>query len=152
MCNTTKEHLNDLAYFPPLQEKRDYLPLMIVNSGPDAAWKSIRNLYFALVNGAQDHIFIQSPFFILDDGLAEAFASAARAGIEVKVMVAPDGPDGGFAYRAGYYTEIWPSRGEDLPLPGRLLSRQNHYGGSAICSIGWPIWIFAASISIMSQT
>jgi cardiolipin synthase len=136
--NTTKEQLNDLVYFPPLQEKPGYLPLMIVNSGPDAAWKSIRNLYFALVNGAQDHIYIQSPFFILDDGLAEAIASAARAGIEVKAMVAPDGPDGGFAYRAGFtYAENMAKAGVKIyHYQGDYFHAKTIMVDSAICSIG----------------
>jgi cardiolipin synthase len=55
-----------------------------------------------MITAAENHVYIQSPFFILDDGLAEALSGAARSGIDVKVMLAPDGPDGGFAYRAGY--------------------------------------------------
>jgi cardiolipin synthase len=136
--NTTKEQLTDLAYFPPLKEKPGYLPLMIANSGPDAAWKGIRNLYFALVNGAQNHIYIQSPFFILDDGLAEAIAAAARAGIEVKAMVAPDGPDGGFAYRAGFtYAENMAKAGVKIyHYQGDYFHAKTIMVDSAICSIG----------------
>lgn len=100
--NTTGEQLFDPAYFPPLVETPGYLPLQIVTSGPDSQWKAIRQLYFALITAAKDHIYIQSPFFILDDSLAEALSGAARSGVDVKVMLAPDGPDGGFAYRAGY--------------------------------------------------
>lgn len=100
--NTTREMLADSAYFPPMPETPGYLPLQIVNSGPDSQWKAIRQLYFAMITAAQHHIYIQSPFFILDESLAEALSGAARAGIDVKVMLAPDGPDGHFAYRAGF--------------------------------------------------
>ncbi|MBE7552189.1 MAG: cardiolipin synthase [Anaerolineales bacterium] len=100
--NTTRELLADSAYFPPLPETPGYLPLQIVNSGPDSQWKAIRQLYFAMITAAQHHVYIQSPFFILDESLAEALSGAARAGIDVKVMLAPNGPDGYFAYRAGF--------------------------------------------------
>ncbi|MCL4295635.1 MAG: cardiolipin synthase [Anaerolineae bacterium] len=100
--NTTRELLTDSAYFPPLPETPGYLPLQIVNSGPDSQWKAIRQLYFAMITAAQHHVYIQSPFFILDESLAEALSGAARAGIDVKIMLAPNGPDGYFAYRAGF--------------------------------------------------
>ncbi len=137
--NTTKETLSDLTYFPPVdREKLAYLPLQIVNSGPDAAWKAIRNMYFALVNGASHHIYIQSPFFILDDGLAEAIAAAARSGIEVKVMLAPDGPDGGFAYRAGWtYAENMAENGVKIyHFQGDYFHAKTIMVDSVICSIG----------------
>jgi cardiolipin synthase len=136
--NTTKEQLTDLAYYPPLTEQLGYLPLMIVNSGPDAAWKAIRNLYFALINGATDHIYVQSPFFILDDGLAEAFATAARTGIKVWVMLAPDGPESGFAYRAGWtYAASMAEAGvKILHFQGDYFHAKTIMVDSAICSIG----------------
>jgi cardiolipin synthase len=137
--NTTKERLADIVYFPPVDvEKLGYLPLQIVNSGPDAAWKAIRNLYFALVNGATHHIYVQSPFFILDEGLAEAFAAAARSGIEVKVMLAPDGPDGGFAYRAGFtYAENMAEHGVKIyHYQGDYFHAKTIMVDSVICSIG----------------
>jgi cardiolipin synthase len=136
--NTTKEHLTDVAYYPPLAEQPGYLPLMMVNSGPDSAWKGIRNLYFALVNGATDHIYVQSPFFILDEGLAEAFAAAARTGVDVQVMLAPDGPDGGFAYRAGWtYAENMAEAGVKIfHYQGDYFHAKTIMVDSVICSIG----------------
>ncbi len=137
--NTTKEQLMDTSYFPPVDEsKLEYLPLQMVNSGPDAAWKAIRNMYFALVNGATHHIYVQSPFFILDEGLAEAFAVAARSGVEVKVMLAPDGPDGGFAYRAGWtYAENMAENGVKIyHYQGDYFHAKTIMVDSVICSIG----------------
>lgn len=100
--NTTAEELTSVEYFPPLSESHGYLPLQIVDSGPDSEWKAIRRLYFGLITAAQDHIYLQSPYFILDEGLIEALATAARSGVDVKVMIAADGPGGSFPYWAGY--------------------------------------------------
>ena len=119
-------------------DKLPYLPLQVALSGPDAAWKTIRNLYFALVNGATDHIYIQSPFFILDSGLAEAFSSAARSGVEVKIMLAPAGPDMPIAYRAGHtYAENMAETGVEIYYyQGEYLHAKTIMVDSVICSNG----------------
>jgi cardiolipin synthase len=136
--NTTRELLTDPVYFPPLSEAPGYLPLQIVNSGPDSQWKAIRQLYFAMITAAQHHIYIQSPFFILDDSLAEALSGAARAGIEVKVMLAPDGPDGYFAYRAGFtYAQNMAEAGVQIfYYQGDYFHAKTINIDSVLCSIG----------------
>ena len=136
--NTTLEKLVDPAYFPPLTERHGYLPLQIVNSGPDSQWKAIRELYFAMITAAQRRIYIQSPFFILDDSLAEALSGSARAGIDVKVMLAPDGPDGFLAYRAGFtYAQNMADAGVRIfHYYGDYFHVKTIMVDSAICSIG----------------
>ncbi len=136
--NTTKEELFSPRYFPPLAETPAYLPLQIVNSGPDSQWKAIRELYFAMITAAQQRIYIQSPFFIPDDSLAEALSGAARAGVEVKVMLAPAGPDGGFAYRAGYTyaANLARSGVQVFYYQGDYFHAKTISVDSALCSIG----------------
>jgi cardiolipin synthase len=136
--NTTRESLTDPVYFPPLSETPGYLPLQIVNSGPDAQWKAIRQLYFAMITAAQHHIYIQSPFFIPDDSLAEALSGAARSGIDVKIMLAPDGPDGYFAYRAGFtYAENMAEAGVQIfYYQGDYFHAKTINVDSALCSVG----------------
>src|SRR5512132_3511172 len=36
---------------------------------------------------AQRHVFLQSPYFVLDASIAEALKSAAMSGVDVKVML-----------------------------------------------------------------
>jgi cardiolipin synthase len=136
--NTTKEELFSPRYFPPLVETPAYLPLQIVNSGPDSQWKAIRQLYFAMITAAQQRIYIQSPFFIPDDSLAEALSGAARAGVDVRIMLAPDGPDGGFAYRAGYtYAETLARAGVHIfYYQGDYFHAKTISVDSSMCSIG----------------
>ncbi|GIV80255.1 cardiolipin synthase [Litorilinea aerophila] len=87
----TKEKLTHPSYFPPLEEPYRYLPIQIITSGPDSQWAAIRQLYFLMIVAAQDHIYLQSPFFILDASIAEALKAVALAGVDVKVMLAPRG-------------------------------------------------------------
>jgi cardiolipin synthase len=136
--NTTKEELIDPAYYPPPDGPLDYLPLHIVHSGPDAEWKAIRSVYFALITAAQKRIYIQSPFFILDEGLAEAIASAARSGIDVKIMLAPRGPGMQAPYQAAmtYAAGMTKAGVEIYFYEGKYFHPKTISIDSIICSIG----------------
>src|SRR5262249_26758717 len=136
--NTTGEHLTDPAYYLPPNDPPNYLPLQIVTSGPDAEWKAIRRVYFTLITAAQDHIYIQSPYFIWDEGLGGAIAAAAAGGVEVKVMTAPDGPGGAFPYWAGFtYAANMARAGVKVYLyQGGYLHAKTIMVDSKICSIG----------------
>lgn len=67
------------------------IPVQVVTSGPDSAWRAIRQLYFAMIVSAQHRVRLQSPFFILDATVAEALTSAALSGVDVQVMVSDRG-------------------------------------------------------------
>ncbi len=136
--NTTKERLLHLTYDLSPMTEADYLPLQIVHSGPDAEWKAIREVYFALITAAQKHIYIQSPFFILDEGMAEALAGAARSGVDVKVMIAPRGPGGDYPYWAGLtYAANMAKAGVKIYLyQGAYFHAKTISIDSALCSIG----------------
>ena len=47
---------------------------------------------------ARDHVYLQSPFLVLNDSLADAMKAAALAGIKVWVMIAPRGDEAQLAY------------------------------------------------------
>jgi cardiolipin synthase A/B len=136
--NTTKEHLTTLAYYPLVKELPSYLPLQIVSSGPDAEWKAIRNVYFTLITAAQKRIYIQSPFFILDEGLGQAIAGAARTGVEVKIMLAPSGPGGQYPYWAGltYAANMAKAGAQIYFYHGEYFHAKTISVDSVICSIG----------------
>lgn len=87
--NAVREDLFALDYFPAeaIAPVQGDVPLQIVTSGPDSRWAAIRQLYFALIVTAQRHVWLQSPFFILDATVAEALTAAALAGVDVKVML-----------------------------------------------------------------
>jgi cardiolipin synthase len=87
--NAVRENLFSAAYFPtsPMEPAKGDVPVQILTSGPDSQWAAIRQLYFSMIVTAQRHVFLQSPFFILDVSLAEALKSAALAGIDVRVML-----------------------------------------------------------------
>ncbi|MBX3014127.1 MAG: cardiolipin synthase [Caldilineaceae bacterium] len=136
--NTTKEALRDLAYYPPIETEHPYLPVQIAHSGPDAEWKAIRSVYFALITAAQHQIYIQSPFFILDAGIAEAIAGAARSGVDVKIMLAPSGPGLNAPYQAGltYAANMAEAGAKIYFYHGDYFHSKTISIDSMICSIG----------------
>jgi cardiolipin synthase len=87
--NAVKENFFDRAYFPTgaLESTEGDVPVQILTSGPDSQWSAIRQLYFTMITSAQRHVYIQSPYFILDSTIAEALSAAALSGIKVHVML-----------------------------------------------------------------
>ncbi|GIK99434.1 MAG: cardiolipin synthase [Alphaproteobacteria bacterium] len=92
--NAARQDLFSERYFPAgaVAPGGEGLPVQILTSGPDSEWAAIRQLYFAMIAMAQRHVFLQSPYFILDATIAEALSTAALAGVEVKVMLSAPGP------------------------------------------------------------
>ncbi len=97
---TTKEGVVPLeeTYFPE-REQCEGIKTQIVSSGPDTQWKNIRNGYFKMMNEAEDHIYLTTPYFVPDDGIFEALRVAALSGIDVRIII-PGNPDHIFVYWA----------------------------------------------------
>jgi cardiolipin synthase len=87
--NAVRENLFSPAYFPTVatEPTAGDVPVQILTSGPDSQWAAIRQLYFFMIVSAQHHVFLQSPYFIVDASIAEALRSAALSGVDVKVML-----------------------------------------------------------------
>jgi cardiolipin synthase len=135
----TRLALLDSAYFPPVTEPTETIPVQLISSGPDSRYESIRQLYFYMITTAQDHVYIQSPFFILDQSLSEGLKAAALAGVDVKIMLAPRGcGDNPVAYWAAYtYIVDMIDAGVKVYMyqPGYLHAKTISVDGIA-CSIG----------------
>lgn len=61
--------------------------ICIVTSGPDNKVDSIRNGYEKMITKAKKRIFIQTPYFVPDEGLFKSLKTAALSGVEVNIMV-----------------------------------------------------------------
>jgi cardiolipin synthase A/B len=140
-ANAVGEDLLKEKHFPtvPSTTSDDDVPVQITVSGPDSRWRAIRQLYFAMINSARDHVYIQTPFFVLEDTLAEALKAAALAGVDVQVMLGDVGAGNSLPYWAGYtYMADVASAGVKF-----FLYRRDRYFHSKtvcidteICSIG----------------
>ena len=90
-----KDHLFEI----PEYENKGKVPVQIISSGPDSINPEIRNNYLQIIYMAEESIFIQTPYYIPDDTIKEALKIAAKAGIDVRIMV-PNKPDHPFVYWA----------------------------------------------------
>lgn len=108
--NTTGERLAASRYTAPLDPTiaESHLPMHITISGPDSQWRAIRQLYFMMILSAEQHLYIQSPFFIPDESIMEALKAAAMSGVDVRIMCAPRGTTYAVPYWAAntYFEEM----------------------------------------------
>ncbi|MDK7376788.1 cardiolipin synthase [Peptoniphilus harei] len=69
--------------FPEIEDGVD---INIVTSGPDTKADSIRNGYEKLITSARKELYIQTPYFVPDEGLLKAIKVAALSGVDVHIM------------------------------------------------------------------
>jgi cardiolipin synthase A/B len=136
--NATGENLFDERYFPKAQAVEGGVPIQVVSAGPDSRWETIRQAYLAMIALARDHVYLQSPFLILDTSVAEAMTTAALAGVDVRVMIAPGGGELSPAYRAGmtYAADMARAGVQVLLYKGAYFHSKTICVDSRICSIG----------------
>jgi cardiolipin synthase A/B len=136
--NATGENLFDERYFPEAQAGEGGVPIQVVSAGPDSRWETIRQAYLGTIALARDHVYLQSPFLILDTSVAEAMTTAALAGVDVRVMIAPGGGELSPAYRAGmtYAADMARAGVQVLLYKGAYFHSKTICVDSRICSIG----------------
>ena len=108
-------------YFPKEQDVTGDAAVQIVSCGPDTQWEPIKKGFIALINSAAETIYIQSPYFVLDESVMEALKIAALTGVDVRVMI-PCKPDHPFVYWTSY-----ANVGELLAVGARAYTYDNGF-------------------------
>lgn len=85
---TTHESLPAKPWFDPSAlPPSGSVPMRCVPSGPDRALGSSHNMLLGALAVAQRHVRIQSPYFLPDQTLIGALATAARRGVVVDIVI-----------------------------------------------------------------
>jgi cardiolipin synthase len=138
--NAVREDLFDGKYFPAeaIDPAEGDIPVQILPSGPDSQWGAIKELYAFMIVSAQQHVYIQSPFFIPDATLAAALRAAALSGVDVKLMVSAHPSGNRLPDWAGntYIEEIATSGVRVFLYEKGYLHAKTISIDSQICSIG----------------
>jgi cardiolipin synthase len=72
--------------------------VVTASGGPDVCdFNPVRLEYLELIRNAKESVYIHSPYFIPDQSLQDAFATAVANGVDVKVII-PDKPDHMFVF------------------------------------------------------
>jgi cardiolipin synthase len=96
-------------YFPEVDEKENK-PVQIAASGPDTDWANIMEAIFMAINTADQSVYITTPYFIPNEAILTALESAARAGIDVHIMVPRKGDSWAARYASrSYFQELLES-------------------------------------------
>ncbi|MCK9625967.1 MAG: cardiolipin synthase [Bacteroidales bacterium] len=70
------EDISDTSYYS-----------QVITSGPDSDWASIMQCYFTAISGAQNHIYINTPYLTPTESLLNAIKITALGGVKVSVML-----------------------------------------------------------------
>ncbi len=104
----------------------DVLPgeqiVQVVASGPDRYWRTLQQVAFQVIAGAQRRVSITTPYFIPDVSILTALQTAALSGVNVRILV-PARPNFPLlrAAQRSYYEELLASGVQIFEyLPGMI--------------------------------
>lgn len=83
---TTKQHLEDPAFFPPAERYTDGL-LQLLPSGPFGKWRSLLFADSYAISRASKRVWVQTPYYLPSETLNAALQEAALAGVDVRLML-----------------------------------------------------------------
>jgi len=84
---TTREDLSDDPAFAPVLARTGDVPARCVLSGPDLTLNSTHDMLLGALSVARRHVRIQSPYFLPNQMLIGALATAARRGVTVDIVI-----------------------------------------------------------------
>ncbi len=124
-------------YFPIDKNLSGSVKIQIVSSGPDTKQQNIRNGYFKMINEAEHHIYITTPYFVPDDGIFAALKVAALSGIDVRIII-PANPDHFFVYWASmsYLGELLEAGVKCYQYNDGFVHSKTVYVDSFVTSVG----------------
>ncbi len=86
-----------LTKFFKLPEQPGNAGVQIISCGPDNYYATHRDSYMKIICDAKQYIYMQTPYFVPDQGLMDSLRLAAQSGVDVRVML-PGIPDKKFVY------------------------------------------------------
>jgi len=96
----------DHSLFPDCTwETGDAVAVQIAASGPDTDWANIMEALFAAINGAREYVYITSPYLVPNDQIITALTTAARSGIDVRIIIPYRSDSLGAQYASDSYIE-----------------------------------------------
>lgn len=89
------------SHLQPIRAHGDVV-LQTVSSGPETPLEKIKMGYLRLINAAQGHTWIQTPYLVSDGSILNMLKVTVHSGVDIRVMI-PSMPDYAFMYRATQY-------------------------------------------------
>lgn len=123
-------------FFSKTEQPRKNLGVQVVSSGPDTKSNAIKNGLLEMLYAARSNVFIQTPYFTLDESIADGLRIAARSGVDVRLML-PGLSDKWLVHSAtyGYAWQLLDAGVKVYMYPGFLHAKTMVFDGEA-ASIG----------------
>lgn len=120
----------------PDGETKEKIGMQIVASGPDSENEEIKCGIIRMIYSAKKYVYIQTPYFVPDEAFLTAVQTAARSGVDVRVML-PGMPDKKYVYHTtmSYVGELLDAGVKVLLYPGFIHSKTVTVD-DRICTIG----------------
>lgn len=112
---TGGELLDDPKYYE-LQCSEGYLPMQIATSGPDSAYASIMQAYFAAIGKANKYIYVSTPYLLPNESIVTALKVAALGGVDVRILIPVRGDNIFVAWAGNSYVEALMQAGVKIYL------------------------------------
>ena len=78
----------DQDLFPEYKsESQEPVAIQMAASGPDTDWANIMEALFCAITAARKRIYITSPYYMPNDAIFTALKTAARSGVDVRVIL-----------------------------------------------------------------
>ena len=79
--------------------------VQIAASGPDTDWANIMEAMFCAINSANDRVFITTPYFMPNNAILTAMTTAARSGVDIRVILPYSSDSWAAQYASDSYIE-----------------------------------------------
>lgn len=135
---TTGENIkkHSSLFFKPVKHVNNNLPMQIVTSGPDSTCEEIKIGLIKMFSNAREYAYLQTPYFAPDKPFLDAIKTAARSGVDVRVMI-PSVPDKKYVYYTtiSYMDELLEAGIKVYLYPGFIHSK-TLVCDDEVCTIG----------------
>ena len=93
-------------FFPQVNtENNDPVAMQIAASGPDSDWANIMEAVFSAITMAKEYVYISTPYLVPNAPILTALTTAARSGIDVRIIIPWESDSLAAQYASDSYVE-----------------------------------------------
>lgn len=86
-------------------ESQEPVAIQMAASGPDTDWANIMEALFCAITAARKRVYITSPYYMPNDAIFTALKTAARSGVDVRVILPYESDSWAAQYASDSYIE-----------------------------------------------
>lgn len=86
-------------------EPQKPVAVQMAASGPDTDWANIMEALFCAISSARERVYITSPYYMPNDAILTAMETAARSGVDVRVIIPYESDSWAAQYASDSYIE-----------------------------------------------